>query len=385
MGERRTTSTMKNYVSGQSSFLKFAAATGKYPLPVSEPFTIMAYLKWGALKDQALDSTTLESYLAGINAWFSDFLEKAGLLSKALLNPCQDPQVRSLMASLLKHHKLESKAKRPLTWAETKGLIDRGFDLQTVRGLHNRLFWMLCCVGMLRRFAATHLRLSYRIERINGVDTVIFLPSSDICVRINEELGMRYIYIHIVKDKNVFSNKSVQMFLPESIPALGLRPVDILIDYIMQVRPPSYADSPDAAHMPARGVLPGAFNRPESEPLIPGLLLAAPRFLFVESTARSFHSNAYTKGSKAIKDAFVRAHPNASLSALRNIGSHSCRRTMAEFLWTATGHDARVVADMGHWALAREAVNRYFDTPTVQKLCLLRDLRDPAEFYGQWD
>lgn len=375
---------MENYASGQRSYAEFATKTGRSGLPSSIE-SLLGYLTWGVnIKIPPLDSTTLDTYISAISAFHQHTLEVAQNLAPGLTNPADDPQVRALLGTLLKHHKRASRAKRPLTWEETLGIIERGFDLTTAGGLHCRLLWMLCTLGMLRRGAANALRISYDVCWRDGTLHFIFHKNSDISICRSEETGREYILISVLSDKNVNSRKRVFAVIPDSIPALGISPVEILKHYLHVISPPSLHLA-----LPPRGPTPKAASRSCKRPAHEdGLLLSWPQFRDPQSTgSRPFLRNRYTAASTAFQRMYARAFPMSTSEMLDTIGSHSGRRTMAEFIWACSNHDVRVVADMGHWAILRGAVEKYFSTCTEEKLWLLYHLKNPAtrRVYVQYD
>ena len=371
---------MVNYTAGITSYQTFAHATGRLPLPSSES-ALAAYLVWGIARPQPLDSTTLDNYLAGVAAYHQHFLTLAGSAAQSLRNPAQAPAVRGALASLLKNHKLPSRAKRPLSWRETQGILARGFDLDTAGGLHSRLLWMLCTLGLLRRGAVVALRVSYVWQWLQGSLHLVFLADSDISIRREPATHKEYIHIEVASDKNVDSRKAVYAVIPDHIPALGVFPVEILRHYLHVISPPSlHLRGPGSHPRPPRGALPpGHIQRPVSPQSEDGLLLAWPQFQDPQSTAKTFLRNRYTACSDAFKRLYSRAFPAATKEDLVSIGSHSGRRTMAEFLWACTNHDVRVVADMGHWKILRGAIDKYFSTSLAEQLWVLFHIQDPAK------
>ena len=55
------------------------------------------------------------------------------------------------------------------------------------------------------------------------------------------------------------------------------------------------------------------------------------------------------------------------------IGSHSGRKSLAQWLWNA-GHCRRVIADAGGWFMKRDAVDLYFKTARHTILSMVRNV-----------
>ena len=222
-----------------------------------------------------------------------------------------------------------------------------GFDLDTTWGLHNRLALLLLNLGCLRRKAAQHLRVVYSVVG----STVQFCSTSDIWVDHDQELRQDFIALRILVDKNVREgDDDTRAYIPEHIPSLGVRPVSVLLHYLRRVGPPSG-----------------------------GFLLAAPRQAAlplpgVRLPPSAFYSTAYTAFSAAFQRAVRRAIPASSRAGLplSRIGSHSGRKSLAQWLWERYG-SSRLVADVGHWRHSGDALNIYFvSSRRVILSCLAR-------------
>ena len=77
------------------------------------------------------------------------------------------------------------------------------------------------------------------------------------------------------------------------------------------------------------------------------------------------------------------AFPSATAEAVKLLGSHSGRKSLAQWLWDALapsiGQDAfRLIADAGHWHIKREAVDLYFRTHFSAILRAIRQLHLPG-------
>ena len=186
---------------------------------------------------------------------------------------------------------------------------------------------MLCTLGCLRRGAAVRLLARYRLHG----QRVVFDPASNVKVLYNDERREFYIQLQVDHDKNVRVGDSVFAFVPAHIPGLAVRPVDVLLDYLRRVRPPSG-----------------------------GYLLSAPRFRsMAAATAKSFHSSAFGRMQEVFRAAVRRALPASSPAFLDRLGSHSGRKSLAQWLWDAYGNK-RLICDVGHWKSREDAASIYF-------------------------
>ena len=230
-----------------------------------------------------------------------------------------------MLSALGENFKKKSRARIALTIEQAKQMFSRGFKT-TPSGEHNKLAVMFSLLGMLRQKAATHLIIAYRVVyNSSGALVVEYRPESDVRVVRNADLG-DHILINVDVDKNVNALKRRQAYIPSEVGALGLHPVLMLERYLIKYRPPSG-----------------------------GFLLAAPK----SAKLKTFRENRFTGLSGAVKRAFAAVFPRDA--AVDLIGSHSGRKSLAQWLWNA-GHCRRVIADAGGWFMKRDAVDLYFKT-----------------------
>ena len=90
---------------------------------------------------------------------------------------------------------------------------------------------------------------------------------------------MECIGLSVNVDKNEDSSMEAHAYIPAAVPVLGVRPVDLLRDYLLRFRPPSS-----------------------------GYLLAAPRTQGLGSA--TFHPGLYTCLGRAYRTAYLRAFPD---------------------------------------------------------------------------
>ena len=219
-------------------------------------------------------------------------------------------------------------------------MMQRGFHLHRASGHHRRLCLLISTLGCLRRAAVTQLRVSYSVE----ASVVSFSADSDVQVLWHPELRARYIRLHIRLDKNVAPGREVFTYIPDRVPALGVFPVRDLLSYILRFRPPS------GGYM---------FAAPRTPALGPG----------------PFYHTPYTQLGLAFRGAFLKAFPvrdSRSADASR-VASHSGRKSLCQWLWDMSAH-SRLIIDIGHWAVPKDAFNLYFSSSPAIILQTLRDL-----------
>ena len=195
----------------------------------------------------------------------------------------------------------------------------------TRSGRHRRMCFILGLCGMLRDGAESGLVVRYRVTE-NGAGappSVTFLPGSDVWLETDPEAGT-FIHLDISRDKNLKSGELRHTYIPSTIPGLDLHPVNELLNYLVEMRPPSS-----------------------------GFLLVAA----VGNTG--FNANEPTTISSAFTEAYTRAC--GATGASKRVSSHSGRKTMATLLWNA-GWCKRVLHDIGHWAIPKTVVDIYFHT-----------------------
>jgi hypothetical protein len=314
---------------GVNQFLKFGEAMQMDVLPCpTSRYLLIAYAMY-CLAWRDLDTSTINGHLVAVGGWH-DYVHQ--VFQRAFPdtvvhfhNPLHNEEVQEMLTSLGENYKKKSRARVALTIAQARAMFDRGFK-NTPSGDHNKLAVALSLLGMLRQKAATSLIVRYRIHvGPAGEQTVEFLEGTDVYVVRDTDLG-DHIAINVDVDKNVNALKRRQGFIPDEVPALGLYPVAMLIRYIIKYRPPSG-----------------------------GFLLAAPR----SAKMKTFRSNRFTGLSNAVKRAFTAVFPLDATVEL--IGSHSGRKSLAQWLWNA-GNCRRVIADAGGWFMKRDAVDLYFKT-----------------------
>jgi len=241
-----------------------------------------------------------------------------------------------MLTSLGENYKKRSLARVALTIEQARTMFDRWLK-NTPSGEHNKLAVALSLLGMLRQKAATNLIVRYRVHvGPTGEQTVEFLEGTDIRVVRDADLG-DHIAINVDVDKNVNALKRRQGFFPDEVPALGLSPVAM-----------------DA------GALPHQIQAP-----VRWLPTVCPQ----ERQEENFPHHRFTSLSNAVKRAFAAVFPLDATVEL--IGSHSGRKSLAQWLWNA-GHCRRVIADAGGWFMKRDAVDLYFRTAPKKILHAVR-------------
>ena len=277
------------------------------------------------VKERDLATSTIETRVAALRAWHrrqSAELQLMGLPVPA--DPLDSSAVADLLTAVRRRHGKPAVGRRPLSKTEFERVFSHGFDLSSAHGLHHRLCLMLLTLGCLRRVAAAHLRVFYRLEGAK----VVFEEQSDVKVLYDDTEGMFYLRLRVNVDKNVREREEVYAYVPSAFRNLSARPVDVLLDYLRRVRPPS-----------------GSY------------LLAAPRS--ARLPAVGFHSTPYRGMCAAFKRAVQAAFPRATPELVTRVGSHSGRKSLAQWLWDAYA-SLRLICDVGHWKSSGDAVSLYF-------------------------
>ena len=207
-------------------------------------------------------------------------------------------------------------------------------NLSKAYGHHRRLCLVISTLACLRRKAAVSLRVSYTISG----SIISFSSSSGVYIAYDRETQMEYIGLRVNVDKNVDSSIEAHVTFRRQCRrwVCGL-----LRDYLLRFRPPSG-----------------------------GYLLAAPRTQGLGSA--TFHPGLYTCLGRAYRTAYLRAFPDASTRSadMSRVSAHSGRKSLSQWLWDAY-QSVRLIADVGHWRCAKDAVHLYFkSTPSTILRCI---------------
>ena len=331
-------STVAKYLGAVNQFQAFCRSLDIIPLPATV-HSLRAFATHQAIV-LGIDPSTIAGKITAISDWHRrqiTLTQHAGL--PAPENPCKAPAVTDLVAVLRKKFRATPRGRLPITKAEFYLMMHEGFILTTASGHHRRLCLLLSTLGCLRRTALTHLRIFYAISEQG---TIQYLPESQVSVHWDSETAQYYIRLRIIKDKNVHAHQEIFAYIPGHLPNFHLRPLQLLEDYLRTFRPPSG-----------------------------GLLCAAPRTRHVGPC--QFYSGPYSQLSRAFKDAYGRAFPDAHSRTvdIDRVASHSGRKSLAQWLFDAH-QNSRLLADVGHWARPKEAVNIYFTSsiPTILRALL---------------
>lgn len=332
LSQAQAPSTKASYAQGLTQFVAFASALEvQAPLPAS-PSSLCAFVIHLVCVKQ-LDASTVDVYLQGIADWHRNLAAISGIRTA---DPLQHVKVRQLMATVRKHYKKPSSAKRALSACELVAMLASCDDSRL--GRHHHACLTLCTFGMLRRKAATTIRVFYDV--ITPLDpsdqpSISFLPASD--VHLARDGDQYYLDVRIQEDKNHPSSRGAHhAVIPMIVPGLGISPGRDLIEYLVTQRPPS-----------------GSF------------------FLSAPSGSTGWRSGPYTRLGDVFKSAWQRAFPGQLVPA--NIAAHSGRKTLAQLLHNA-GFNDQLIADAGGWALKRAAVHLYFSSTPHQILQALSQL-----------
>ncbi len=227
--------TLATYQTGVSKFVQFAAGMGvSQPLP-SPPGLVTAFLTHCVVV-LGLDSSTTALYLTALSSWHEHAKSLPGMSS--IINPLQTYQVRLLIATIQKHYKKPSSAKRALQPTEVKDIAKVFPDDR--RGRHHKLCFLLAIFCCMRQKAATRLRVIYKTMPTSEEPNIVFLPGSDIDWGYCNTCHRHFISVKVVEDKNHSSLTGPQIsYLPLQIPALDVNPGLILAEYLVHAQPPS--------------------------------------------------------------------------------------------------------------------------------------------------
>ena len=327
--------TRAGHARGLKDFLSYARRIGvRHPLPSSSD-VVLGYIAYSLMeRGFILDAATVDIYLGGVRAWHEQAKFETG---GAVVNPVAATAVRTALRIALKNFKKESDPTRPLELDEWSGMMARGFDLRTRAGRHHRLVVVLCALGPLRPVAAKHLKCTYTLHRDGSVS---YDEGSHVRVVRPRDGGRHdaYILLKVTYDKNLKRGQS--RLHPIPFEAMGVRPVELLENYLREIRPPSG-----------------------------GYLLSAPKGL-----RHDFYGGMYTAFAPAVRSAFEKAFPGVDSEY---IGGSSPRKCMPQWMHEA-GHSLEEIADVGGWSLRAklDAVHHYFKTKLPQQLAIKRGLLD---------
>ena len=314
------------------------------------------------LREPILDSSSVRTYLAGLSAWheeLSSLFKEADLVDSAgfplqLANPCRSRRVEELLGVLDKRYKKPSCAKDSFTLRQWYRIFHYGFILVRRSGRHHRLLLLFCTFGCLRRGGTKYLRVYFDLAHTDAGVSIRWLappdPTSPHVMVVRDEPGLSpFVRGTLDLDKNVDARKPRRFYLPAEVHALGVRPVDLLEDYIVQEGVPSGA-----------------------------LLFAAPK------GNAGWYAGPYTGHGRAFKQAYARAFPGA-----RDVGrysSGSARKSLGQWLWT-WGWSHRMISDVGGWYTPKVAMDSYFTTHRATVLRALQFLGtvDGVVTEAHWD
>jgi hypothetical protein len=326
--------TRATHVRGLRDFLAYARRIGvRQPLPATQD-VVLCYIAYSLMeRGFILDASTVDGYLGGVRAWHEQAKFETG---NAVANPVATTAVRRALKIAYRNFKKDKDAGRALELEEWQGMLERGFDLRTRVGRHHQLVLVLCALGPFRPEAARHLCCTYTLHRDGSVT---YAEDSHVRV-LRPQGGEAYILLKVTKDKNLKRGQSRLHPIPRK--AMGVRPVELLENYLKDMRPPSG-----------------------------GFLLTAPKGL-----RAGFYGGMYTGFCGAVRGAFERAFPGVDSTFVRGV---SPRKSLPQWMHEA-GHSLEEIADVGGWALRDklDAVHTYFKTKLPQQLAIKRGL------LGRW-
>eukprot|EP00873_Tetraselmis_striata_P009414 jgi/Tetstr1/429678/TSEL_019575.t1 len=181
------------------------------------------------------------------------------------------------------------------------------FSLCSVRPArrHKRLCIIFLELECLRRAAvAAHTTYDHHVS---GSGAVSYAELSVVArVLFGAEIGCCYNRMRMDVDKSVVDARlECFAYIPDHVPCLAIRPVDMLEDYPRVFSPPMGGHSP--------------VGRPQ----------------VLRRQTQNFHTTLYSCFNSAFKAAYARAFPNPDtrMTPLDRVSSHSGRKSLAQWLW----------------------------------------------------
>ena len=326
---RKRSSTREQYRTGIEKLLWFLELVGLRVEYVDHE-VLMDYVVW-LLVHANYDSSTIRSSLQSVHDLFEYVRRDLGL--DKIPNPVRHPLLREFLTTVGANFKKPSQARVSIPLEHAPRLLAVGLSGESRKQRHLRLFYIFLTLGMLRNNAAGQLRVFYEVDILGRVR---LLPESDVQA-LTDATGL-YLRAKVDVDKNVTAETERFAYLPEC-PYLGVNPAVELFSYLRDVRPPSG-----------------------------GYLFAEPH-----QRGTAFSVKPFKGFGKPLKHAYLRAYPLTDPAFVSRLGSHSGRKSLAQWLWEA-GWSKRLIADAGGWFIKREAVDLYFATSPEMILTAIRTL-----------
>ena len=348
-----------SYSQKQQNINKFRSLLSEYAGLEGLPATYATCRAFCSLAVEKMDwdGSTISNILGAV----SDFQDRLATLGLGITNPLKTKMGRRLVNTMEVNYKKPSKAKLSFSVAQIKRMVQHGYNSQGLEkpgespggqwgsrrraqlrtNYHHRMCLTFLTIGLLRMNAASALKVHYKLDTSyppGHIRRIVFLEESDVKVKFDDQTGLYYIEVNVEADKNVNARKRRFAFIPEEIMALGLFPVQDLIHYLTYYYSPT-----DEGHN--------------------NFLFRAPNGGRWQWTKKSFTNKGnvggFTNWSDVIKSMYQYAFPQAVDA--KDFGSHSGRKTMAQWLWD-DGYPRRLIADMGGWFIKRDAIDLYFTT-----------------------
>ena len=276
------------------------------------------------LLDRGLDSSTVGGHIQAV--WdVYNYLSTSVPGLQGLVNPAEGPRLKQTRKTINALYKLASKSKRPIAKDKAKAIMAGGFRTGLAslwrQDRHAELYYVLITLSMLRQGALSQLVVDYSVE----AGRVVFGKDSAVTILHDATYGA-YVQFRIEVDKNVTAEKVRYAYIP-STPGMGVDAPAMLAAYLLEVRPPSG-----------------------------GYLFAYP---YKGAKVLTFSTAVYKTFSARLREAYVKTFPLANVAEVEALGSHSGRKSLAQWLWE-DGFAKRFIADIGGWFIKQEAVDLYF-------------------------
>jgi hypothetical protein len=297
----------------------------------AHPDVINLYLQH-RLHEDGVDTSTTELDVQAISAWHIS--AQVAFHNSSLPNPAKTAALRFEMKSFAKKLKKPVSATEKWSVAELSAMV-AACPKDNAYGLHDRVCLSALSLGLLRRGAASAIRL----VRTDPADPLSFdLDSSDISLHTHPRLG-RYFKLAIHTDKTAVPGRPRYVYLPE-LTACGINFVSDMILYLT-----TYA-VPD------------------------GPLFASP----TGKNGVGFKPTMYKNWDTLVKRCYKRVYPTGT----KKIASHSCRKSSIQAIFSSGVHES-FIGDLAGWLSVKSTVLKYYASLSVEHaIVIIASLGDVA-------
>eukprot|EP00873_Tetraselmis_striata_P033026 jgi/Tetstr1/453290/TSEL_040282.t1 len=184
--------------------------------------------------DRSLAPSSIAGRLAAISDWHRRQLPHLRLAGRPAVIPCKNEGVSALTSVPERRITRPAKGRLlPIRIPDLRAMLRRGFSLSTASGRHQRHH--LPEPGV-RDASAVPLppRAHLRLPRVRLWRRALLRAQA---VLFDAELGCRCIRLRVDVDKNVDARHECLAYIPDHVPCLAIRPVDMLEDRLRVFRP----------------------------------------------------------------------------------------------------------------------------------------------------